>query len=93
MAVESQGSRPVPYGRHHPEQITLYQVVQQHRETSLAPVGADGWDRHGVPPTANPQLLRYAGCGILDYGRARSQWLDSAHSSDVRSWPILLKSS
>jgi hypothetical protein len=47
----------------------------------------DGWDKHGVPPTANPQILRYVGCGILDYGRACSQWLDSVHSSDVRSWP------
>jgi hypothetical protein len=85
MAVESQGSRPVPYGRRHPEQITLYQVVQQHWEIFLALVGGDGSDKKGVPPTANPELVRYVGCVILDHGGARSQWTDSVHSSDVRS--------
>jgi hypothetical protein len=54
----------------------------------LALVGGDAWNRHVVPPTANPQILRDIGGGILDHGGARSQWLDSVHSSVVRSWPV-----
>ena len=68
MAVASQGCRPVPYCRRHPETTSLYQVVQQHLETYLVLAEDDEWDGQRVPDDVERAFRRYLECGILPYG-------------------------
>ena len=68
MAAASQGCRPVPYRRRHPERTALYQVVQQHLETYLELAGEDDWDGQRVPAYVEREFRRYLECGILAYG-------------------------
>ena len=58
MAVESQGCRPVPYCRRHPEKTILYQVVQRDLQTYLALAGEDDWNRRRVPTYVEREFRR-----------------------------------
>ena len=48
----------VAYRRRHPKQTALYQVVQQHLETYLAPPAEDDWDGRRVPAYVERELRR-----------------------------------
>jgi len=79
MAVASQGCRPVPYARRHPENTTLYHVVQQHLETYLTLARGDDGEGQRRPGYVEREFRRYLECGILAYGFARARCAECGH--------------
>ena len=86
---QAQGGAPVHYERHHPEQITLYRLIQQHAETFFAEVEAA--TGASSPGFIKDEFDAFLECGILSRGAscasaaptaATTSWWRSAASAE-----------
>jgi len=60
---------PLHYGRHRPEQTTLYRLVQQHAASFIAHTQAS--TRTELPRFINDEFDAFLECGILAHGFLR----------------------
>src|SRR3954453_8342469 len=82
QAVQSEpAGNQVQYERRRPEETTLYQVVQEHRETFLAQVQAETGAR--LPEFIKDEFDAFLECGILAHGFLRLRCGECGHDKLV----------
>jgi hypothetical protein len=81
QALRAAAANTVHYERRRPEETTLYRLVQEHLETFLAEVEAEG--AAGLPQFVKDEFDAFLECGILAHGFLRLRCAGCGHEKLV----------